>query len=243
MLGEQQQAARLEGRGDALMHGAQPRDRGEQAERAAARRDEQRRISRRDLPDVVARDVGNHEDPGLRRIVERRGDARGGRARRQMPQTGAGLGAAPGQLRIGRAVGQGRRGDDEAVRRLRDQRGKRDAGIDPVAVDRDIALQPVDPVEREPLDRIGSGRFAEIAQQPAPGGELQFGAPVEAADRRVETLPQTGLGRVVGILEPGSQRFGQLLQSAAASRSRLSASDSAASTSPSIGGRASACRP
>ena len=30
---------------------------------------------------------------------------------------------------------------------------------------------------------------------------------VETSDRRVEALPQPGLGRVVGILEPGSQRF------------------------------------
>ena len=71
VLGEQREAARLESRGDALVHGAQPGDRGEQAERAAAGRDKQRRISRRDLPDVVARNVGDDEYPGLRGIVER----------------------------------------------------------------------------------------------------------------------------------------------------------------------------
>ncbi len=98
------------------------------------------------------------------------------------------------------------------MRRLCHQRDKRDAGIDPVAVDRDVVLQAVDPVEGEPLDRIGSGLFDEIAKQPAPGGELQSGAAVETADRRVEALSQTGLGRVVGILEPGSQRFGHLQQ-------------------------------
>ncbi len=94
------------------------------------------------------------------------------------------------------------------MRRLRHQCDKRDAGIDPVAVHRDVALQTVDPVEGEPLDRIGPGRFDEIAEQPAPGSELQSGAAVETADRRVEALPQTGFGRVVGVLEPGSQRFG-----------------------------------
>ena len=86
------------------------------------------------------------------------------------------------------------------------------------------------------------GGFDEIAQQPAPGGELQSGAAVEAADRRVETLPQTGLGRVVGVLEPGSQRFRHLQQRGGEPFEAVGQRQ-AASTSPSIGGRASACRP
>ncbi len=104
MLGEEHQAARLEGGGNALVHGAQPRDCGEQAERAAARRNKQGGVSRRQLPNVVARNIGNHEDPRLRRVIERRGDTCGGRAHRQVPQTGAGLGAAPCQLGIGRII-------------------------------------------------------------------------------------------------------------------------------------------
>ena len=86
------------------------------------------------------------------------------------------------------------------MRRLCHKCGKRDAGVDPVAVYRDVQFQPVSPVDGEPLDRIGSGPFEEIAKQPAPGCELQSGAAVETADRRVEALPQTRLGRVVGIL-------------------------------------------
>ena len=124
------------------------------------------------------------------------------------------------------------------------KRDKRDAGIDPVAVDRDVGLQPVDPVEREPLDRIGSGRFAEIAQQPAPGGELKLGAPLEAADRRVETLPQAGLGRVVRVFEPAfAAHSDSCCMAADEPFERLRPAASAASTSPSIGGRASACKP
>ncbi len=105
MLGKKRQAARLEGGGDALVHCAQPCNRGEQTECSATRRREQRRVGRRDLSDVVAGNIGNHEDPGLRRIIERRGDPGGGRARWQVPQTGAGLGAAPRQLGIGRIIG------------------------------------------------------------------------------------------------------------------------------------------
>ncbi len=128
------------------------------------------------------------------------------------------------------------------MRRLCDELDKWDAGIDPVAVYRDVGFDPIGPVEGEPLDRIGSGRFDEIAKQPAPGAELQSGAAVEAADRRVEALPQTGLGRVVGIFEPGSQRF-RHLQQRGGEPFEAFGQRQAASTSPSIGGRASASRP
>ncbi len=106
MLGQQQQAARFEHRGDALVHRPQPGDRGEQSERPAARRREQCRIGRGDLADVVARDVGDDKDAGLRRIIEGRGDTCRGRAGRQMAQTGRGLGAAPGEVGVGVAIGQ-----------------------------------------------------------------------------------------------------------------------------------------
>ena len=83
------------------MHGAQPRNRGEQAERAATRRNEQGGVSRRQLPNVVAPNIGDHKDPRLCRVIERRGDPSGVRAHRQVPQTGAGLGAAPRLFGIG----------------------------------------------------------------------------------------------------------------------------------------------
>ena len=98
------------------------------------------------------------------------------------------------------------------MRRLRDKRSKGDARVDPVPVDPDIGLQALAPFEREPLGGFWARRFAELAQQPRPSGELQLGAAVEAANRRVETLPQAGLGRVLGVLEPGAQLFRQPLQ-------------------------------
>ena len=166
------------------------------------------------------------------------------RARRQMAQAGRGLGRAPGEVEVGfDAVGQGRRGDDDAMRRPRDPLGERDAGIDPAAGHRDIAFEPVDAVEREPFDGLGPRRLGEVAQQPAPGGELLIGAPLEAADRRVEPLAQPRFGRVVGVFEPA--RAGSR-QGAAAPRQggrALAPTAAARSTRPSTGGRASACSP
>ena len=116
-----------------------------------------------------------------------------------MPQAGSGFGAMPRQRGIGRTVGQGRRGDDEAVRRLRYQRCKRDAGVDPVPVDRDIGFQPVAAVERQPLDRLGSGRRREVPQQTAPGCELKVGTAVArntiSATMTVELSPNTSMSR------------------------------------------------
>ncbi len=160
-----------------------------------------------------------------------------------MAQPGRGLGAAPGEVGVGVAVGQGRRGDDEAVRRARHQLGERDARIDPAAGDRDIGFEPVDAVEREPLDGLGPRRLGEVAQQPGPGGELLIGAPVEAAHRRVEPLAQTRLGRVVRVLELRARSIAASRRSAAARRSSPCASGRASSTSPSTGGRASASSP
>src|SRR6516162_6722384 len=97
------------------------------------------------------------------------------------------------------------------MRRSRHQSGKRDARIDPIPVDPNIGLQPVDPVERQPLDGLGPGWLGEFAQELAPGSELLIAAPVEAADCRIKALPQAGFGRVVGILEPGSQGYAEPL--------------------------------
>jgi hypothetical protein len=53
MLSQQQEAARFESRRNPAMDRAQPRDRGEQSERAAAGGGKQSRVRRRDLADVV----------------------------------------------------------------------------------------------------------------------------------------------------------------------------------------------
>src|SRR4029077_9835634 len=76
----------------------------------------------------------------------------------------------------------------------------------------DIELRTVDPVEREPLDGFLPGWRAEIAQQPAPGGNLQLTTPVEGADRRVQPLAQAGFGRIFGILKPRAEQPARPLQ-------------------------------
>ena len=154
----------LERRGDPLMHRAQPCDRGEEAERTALGCDHQCRKRRRDLADIVARDIGDDHDAGLRGVVERRGDARCRRAFRQVAQPGRGLGGAPGEFRVGFAVGQRRRSHHDAVRRLRHGLAERNTRIDPVAVDRDIGLGAVDAVERQPFDGFQARWLTEIAQ-------------------------------------------------------------------------------
>jgi len=85
VLSKEQQAARFEYRSNAVVHRTQPGDRGEQSERAAARRCEQCRISGRDLTDIVSRDVDDDKNAGLVRIIERRGDACGGRSAFETP--------------------------------------------------------------------------------------------------------------------------------------------------------------
>ena len=194
MLGEEQGGRRLQGRGDAVVHLAQPGDRGEKAECAAPGRLDQRREPGGDLAEIVARDVGDDEDAGLFRVVEGRGDARAARAFRQVAQPSRRLGRDPGEGRVGLAVGQCRRGHDDAVRRLGDGMGKRDAGVDPVAVERDVGLGAIIAVERQPLDGFRLGRLGEVAEQAGPGAEHHVGAAVERADRRVEALALASSG-------------------------------------------------
>jgi len=50
------------------------------------------------------------------------------------------------------------------MRRPRHQCRERDAGVDPISIDPDVGLQPVDPVDRQPLDRLGLRRLGEVAQ-------------------------------------------------------------------------------
>jgi hypothetical protein len=72
MLGEQGQPGGLDRRGDAPVHLAQPHDRREQAEAAAAGRQEQAAIGGRDLVHVVPPQVVDDQDARLPRVVEGR---------------------------------------------------------------------------------------------------------------------------------------------------------------------------
>jgi len=104
---------------------------------------------------------------------------------------------------------------------------------------------PSVPVEGEPLDRIGSGPLlTRIAKQPA--SRRQAAVQRGGRDRgstRSRRCRRPGARADRRDPRAGLEALSDTFSSAAASRSRLSASDRAASTNPSIGGRASACRP
>ena len=161
------------------------------------RRQEQRAIGRGDLADIVARDVGDDEDARLRRIVERRGmRAAAGLAGRWRRPVAA---SAPRQARLGIALPSVKVAEVTTTpcAGFATMLGERDAGIDPVAVHRDIGLVAVEAVERQPFDDLGPRRLGEIAQQ-RPRRRAAIGAPLEAAHRRVEPLAQARLGRFSG---------------------------------------------
>ncbi len=129
MLGEEQEAPRFKGRGNALMHQAQPGDRGETSPSApppAAPTNSDAAwvtcetcwpMSSRGTS-VTTRTHGRSR-PGGQERLETRCAQRAARTLRQVPQSGCGLGSAPGEFRVGGAVGQRRRGDDQPVRQAR----------------------------------------------------------------------------------------------------------------------------
>ncbi len=57
-----------------VMHRAEPGDRGEQAQRPAAGGQEQGLIGAGQLIEIAGGQIGDDEGPGLRRVIERRGD-------------------------------------------------------------------------------------------------------------------------------------------------------------------------
>jgi Transposase DDE domain len=71
VLGVERNASCLQVRGDALVHRAQAADRGEQAQPAAAGREEQRPVRGGQLVEIVRGYVGDDKRPGLCAVVER----------------------------------------------------------------------------------------------------------------------------------------------------------------------------
>ena len=104
MLGIKIETGLLELGRDALVNPAQPRDRREQAERAAAACHEQLAIGGSDLSEIVLADVCDDENSGARRIVERRGCRGTHRAVLDVDGAGALLGGLPVRLVLAGAV-------------------------------------------------------------------------------------------------------------------------------------------
>ena len=198
MLGVERDTGLLQRRRDPLMHGAEPRDRGEQAEPAATRGGEQDAVGRRHLVGVIAGDIGDDEDAGLARVIERRGNPGAHRPAGQVQRPGSDLRRPPVGLVIAGAVAQTGRGDDDAMGRLGDVTDERNGRIDPVAVHADIGLPSRLAVDREPIDEL-LGRLARQGldhRSPADDGDLRpaLEAPEASLDAKA--------GRCVELVRP-----------------------------------------
>ncbi len=157
MLGVEWEPCAGEMIGDAGIDRLQPRDRGEQAERAAPRRLDQPRIGMGKLGQIAALEIGDDQHLRRARIVER---AFGGEALDrgiEVARAGARLGPRPAGILADRSAGQRRGGDEHAMRRRQHGRGQRSAGIKPVAMQADVELAPLDAIDRQPVDEIGIG--------------------------------------------------------------------------------------
>ena len=112
-----------------------------------------------------------------------------------MERAGARLGGGPVA-----AAAQGRRGDEHAVGGLRAPLGERPGRIEPVAVQADIILAALDPLDREPVDEIGIGRAADPRGERDPGRE-RLRPPGEAADRALDPRARLRVEPVGRVLE------------------------------------------
>ncbi len=212
MLGQQRQAGLVERGGDALLHLFQAADRGEQAQGPAAGGQEQLAISARHLVEIVLAHVAHHQNPGVRGIIEGRGQ--GGADRRAVEIVGAAapLGHRPVGVGIARAVEQGGRGHHHAVGRLQHRFGEGMHRIDPMAMETDIEIASVQPLDGEPVDEFGRRFGLQAGQHRTPGAERGQAAPFDRAGDRLDAAAGGGLqfGRLV--VEQGQQFLGQQLQ-------------------------------
>ena len=204
------------------MHRLQPADRGEQAQRPAARRDEQCAVRRGELGDVAAGNIGDDEGAGLSGIVQRTGDRGADCRRRQMRRADAGLRRCPGGFGIGVArVTQGRRSDQHPMSRRGQRRSERDGGVQPMAVQPDIAIpRPSQRCTRR--NRMSAGRLPGAGRGSVSACSMFCHADSGASTRRFSERPAASMRlRVAASISSASS------SSRASSRSRNVASGSA----------------
>ena len=163
----------------------QPLDRGEQAQRPAARRLDQPRIGAGQRRYVAAADVGDDQHFGAGRVIERAFRLEMRRRARQMHGAGARLGRRP-VARPPRKVAEVT-STPSAGRQHR--AGQRPGRVEPAAVDRDVIFAPLDALDRQPVDELGIGRAADPPEQGDPRGE-RLAPPGEAADRALDPRPR-----------------------------------------------------
>ncbi len=198
MLGIERDA-RIGQRGcDPLLDGAQRAHRGEQAQRAAAGRQEQFAERRSDLIDIAPIDVLHHEDAGLRAVFERRAEAGALRRLGQVAGPGAHLGRLPvvdafSPTSIPTDVAQRCRCDQRAMRRRQHMVRQRDRRIDPVPLKPHVEIASVLARDLEPVDKLLAALAFELVEHLGPGRHHELAAPDEAARRRLDARARIGL--------------------------------------------------
>ena len=214
VLGQQRDAGFLQRGGDLLVHRAQAGDGGEQAEGAAARGHEQGAVGGGQGGDLAGVDVGDDEGAGLGGVVEGRGDGDTDGRAGQVGGADAGLGIGPGGLDIGGAgVAQGGGGDQQALGGAGQGGGEGDGGVEPVAVQADVAVFQAAAVQAQEQDVFralagGGGDGADRCEHRLPGGQRVDGAALQRAAGGLDAVAGGFVEFFRFVLEPGGQAFG-----------------------------------
>jgi hypothetical protein len=156
MLGEQRQTCSRQPVGNARVDSFQSLDRGEQAERAAAGRLDQSRVSASKRREIALPDVGDDHHLGAAGVIERAFRFESLCGMFQVNRSGALFGRFP-------AVPTAQRGgsDEHALRPLQHRCSERPSRVQPVAVDRNVIFAALDPIDRKPINEIGIGRTTD----------------------------------------------------------------------------------
>ncbi|MCY1169613.1 hypothetical protein D9M73_96580 [compost metagenome] len=195
MLGVERQPFAGEPIRDARMDAAQPPDRGEQAEHSPTARHAEPRISIGERPHVAALHIGDDQHFGLARIIERRRRLESTRAAQQMRRPGARLGHVPIA-----AAAQGRRGYQHAMRGFQHGFGKGPRRIEPMPVQPNIIIAPLDAIDRHPIDEVGRSRAADPREQRQPRRH-RLGAPAKRGHRAFDARARRAIHPVGRFVE------------------------------------------
>ena len=191
------------------MNRAQPGNGREQAQRAAARRLDQRAIGMGQPGDIARFHVGHDQHARLSAVIKwARCREILGRAR-QPRRAGTQFGVPPiiGQ-RIGPRPQRGRR-HQHAMRRFQHRTGKRPHRIEPTPLDANIEQTPFRPGQVQPIDEIRIGRASKARQQLLPRAQ-QLRPQRQASARALHSRPRSAIQPIGRILQQQRQPAFQL---------------------------------
>jgi hypothetical protein len=109
-----------------------------------------------------------------------------------------------------RPVRQGRGGDDDAVSRLRHRIDEGFGGVEIMAVEADIEVAPLHPLDREPVDELGRHWLGQRLQHGPPGRDLALRTPRDAAHHRIDPEARVGIEHVGIVIQPFGEALCQL---------------------------------